>query len=255
MQNEDTSVFTLRLLGKSPAEFPMERLAEYMRLYAKLLGGENHPVFSHLEDKSTALVADTPASRATQTDQRLRQATNDPKFEAYKYIKFIETEMSKDDIPSAELKDSKNNVIYLFKPAEVSITHTVIQSARIDGEIVGVVGADDTMHVSVREYNGRVIKLLADIATGRELAIHLRIGTVRLQTFGTWNRTEHGWVPDSKKCKIQDFLLLEDIDVVTIFNQLRSIPNNGWNNIPDPEKIWKELRGLDEADFANEAER
>jgi hypothetical protein len=125
------------------------------------------------------------------------------------------------------------------------ITHSVWQEGKVEGEIIGVFGRNDKMHITVRDYGGRIFKLLADVPTGQKLARHLRGGFLRLQTKGFWNRTIKGWTTDPNKCQVISFDELEDIDAYTIFQELRNIPNNGWLNIDDIDKECRDLRGKD----------
>ena len=125
------------------------------------------------------------------------------------------------------------------------ITHSVWQEGKIECEIIGVFGRNDKMHITVRDYGGRIFKLLADVPTGQKLARHLRNGYLRLQTQGVWHRTIKGWTTDPNKCQVISFDELEDIDVYTIFQELRKIQNNGWLNINDVNKECRDLRGKD----------
>jgi hypothetical protein len=238
--------FSLRFLDIQPNDFPMEQLGEFVRLFAELIGTENKPRFKTVLSQSTAAVATTASEYGESTRTRL-YAANDPSHKAYKIFCKIESKMLEFGLRTAELRDiTHNQLIHRIQPANDEIFYRVVQNAKVDGEIVGIVGRDDTMHVTVREYSGRILKLIANLAIGRELGKHLRGGYLRLQTHGTWNRTASGWVTDKDKCKILSFSQLEHIDVVTLFQALREIPHNGWQNIQNPEQAWRDLRGLDE---------
>jgi hypothetical protein len=252
MEQQDTSVFTLRIDGELPLTFPMERLAEYMALFAKLIGTDNQPVFKGVTEGSACLESAVPAARETYTEHQLRRAANDSSYKNHKYIGYIEEALSKHGYKSAELLDPNKNVIFLVKPQDVKITHSVNHTAKLEGEIVGVVGRDETMHITVRDYSGRIFKLLADVPTGRELARHLRGGFLRLQTRGVWHRSDKGWTTDSNKCSVISFSELEDIDAHTIFQEMRNIPDNGWKTMSDPERVWRDMRGLDDPTEADE---
>jgi hypothetical protein len=105
----------------------------------------------------------------------------------------------------------------------MKLNNTSVFTLRIDGEnltsknfpmerlaeymallakLVGVVGRDAKMHITVRDYSGRIFKLSADVPTGRELARHLRGGFLRLQTRGIWHRSDKGWSTDPNKCLV-----------------------------------------------------
>lgn len=247
MEKNDTAVFTLRLLGTTPETLPMDRFAEYVRVFSKLIGSENKPIFCDLIQGSAALSATLDVARYTHAVDRIRQASWDSSFSAHKHIIALETALTSDGFAGAEILDNHNELLHVVEPTEAKITHRVVQKAKIDGEILGVVGKDETLHVTVREYSGRIIKLLADVTTGRELARHLRGAPLRLQTHGSWARhAERGWIPDAKKCKITSFSILEDIDAYELLLSLRDIPNNGWKFLGNSDHAWKELRGINE---------
>ncbi|MEY3995978.1 MAG: hypothetical protein RL344_321 [Pseudomonadota bacterium] len=247
MKLNNTSVFTLRIDGEnlSPTTFPMERLAEYMAIFAKLIGADNQPVFKEVSKGSTCLDITVPALWETRTEQSLLRAANDPSYKNHKYINQLEEDLLKDGYKSAELLNARKQLIFLVTPQAAKITHSVNHAAKLEGEIVGVFGRNDKMHITVRDYGGRIFKLLADVPTGQKLARHLRGGFLRLQTKGVWNRTNNGWVTDPNKCHVINFDELEDIDALTIFQEMRNIPGNNWTTMNNPEQVCRELRDSD----------
>ncbi len=129
---------------------------------------------------------------------------------------------------------------------EVKITHSVWQDGEIDGEIIGIQrGIDDTMHIEIRDGTGLVSNFVCkDLTLALEIAKkHLRRGTVRLFVDGKWNRTIKGWKSDAKQCEVNGYESLRNASLTKIMDELRQIPGNGWREISDVEKAWREIRG------------
>jgi hypothetical protein len=204
MKLNNTLVFTLPIDGENltPKNFPMERLAEYMALLAKLVGADNQPVFKQVSEGSACLESAVHSSRESHTEQNLKRAANDPSYKNHKYIGHIEEALSKHGYKSAELFNARKELIFLVTPQEAKITHSVNHTAKLEGEIIGVVGRDAKIHITVRDYSGRIFKLSADVPTGRELARYLRGGFLRIQTSGIWHRSDKGWSTDPNKCLV-----------------------------------------------------
>jgi hypothetical protein len=249
METQDTSVFTLRIDGEnlSPKTFPMERLAEYMTLVAKLVGIDNQPIFKEVSEGSACLEVAVPSSRETHTEQSLKRAANDPSYKNHKYIGHIEESLSKHGYKSAELFNARKELIFLVTPQDAKITHSVWQEGEIDGEITGVRGADDTMHIEIRDNTGLISNLVCkDLSLALDIAQkHLRRGTVRLLVEGKWNRTAKGWKADAKQCEVTGYQSLDETPLLELMLQIRALPNNGWNTLQDPLQAWKDLRGID----------
>lgn len=248
MKLNNTSVFTLRIDGEnlSPTTFPMERLAEYMAIFAKLIGADNQPVFKEVSKGSACLDITVPALWETRTEQSLLRAANDPSYKNHKYINQLEGHLLKDGYKSAELLNARKQLICVVKPQDVKITHSVWQEDEIDGEITGVRGIDDTMHIEIRDGTGLVSNLVCkDLDLALKIAQqHLRRGTVRLFVDGKWNRTAKGWKADAKQCEVTGYESLSNAPLTQIMDELRQIPGNGWREIGDVEQAWRELRGL-----------
>ncbi len=237
----------LRLLRRNPDGIRMDRLADYMREFAKLVGLENQPVFRGIRKASTGLKVAIPESRQKAAFLRVREAHARPDSKPATALRCIEAMMGEDAISKAELLDSSRNVVYLFHAPALndSIDARIQQVGEVDGTITGIVGADDTMHLHLRDHLGRDLRLIVrseDLA--RALLSRFRLGAVRLSVHGTWIRTEQGWIPESNKCTVDRFEKLDDSSPLEIFEAIGSISNNGWNDVADADAAWRDLRGL-----------
>ena len=238
--------FKLRLLKRNPDSITMDRLAEYMREFAELLGVENSPVFKGIKRASTALLARVPADRLERTTSRMVDAIIDPASKPGKSISHIESMLITDGIPGAELRDSADNVIYLFEsgPRPAEDTFRVYEAGIVDGTVTGAKGADDTVSMYLRDMLGRDLTLIArDVDISRALLHRFREGLVRVYVHGTWVRTHEGWQPEASKCTIDHFEILDESTPSVVFAELNTIKSNGWLELVDPIAAWRDLRG------------
>lgn len=238
-------VFSLKLLGRRPGELTLDRVAGYLRLLAQVLGVENRPTFQSVREGSVVLAASVEPNRVGAVSQRLTLAQTQPDSKAARPLRDIEDEMRKDGITDAELIDPADVVLCRMHAATEPILYSVSQVGEIDGEITGVLGVDDTLHVRVRDLQGRDVRLtVRNLEIGRDLARAFRGGPIRLHVHGQWNRTESGWAPDGNKCFIDRYETLDAVLPGELFAQLRSIPGNGWAQAKDAMAAWSDLRGL-----------
>lgn len=237
----------LRIPQRRPHQLRIDRLADYMREFAGLIGLENEPMFAGIKDASTGLRAKVPGNRRARAWKRIQLAKLDPCSKAARHLRQIESMLGEDGLSSAQLKDSSDKIIYLFQAHEqVSVDSvTIRQHGVVDGVVTGIVGADDTMHLHVRDVLARDIKLLVrneDMA--RRLLKHFRQGSIRLQVHGLWTRTEDGWVPENNRCVVDGYEVLDDAPATEVFAQMASIPGDGWRELEDPMAVWRDIRGV-----------
>ncbi|MCX7256368.1 MAG: hypothetical protein NTZ64_06415 [Polaromonas sp.] len=237
----------LRILQRNPDRIRMDRLGEYMRQFAELLGTENFPTFKGIKQASTGLKADIPVERQHYTKLRLVEAKTNFESRPARILRSIEDLMGKDAIKEAQLLDSVGNVVYLFRGhvEEPDKVPKLQQQGIVDGIVTGIVGADDTMHLHLRDHFDQDLKLvIRNENLARDLLKQFREGHVRLTVHGTWHRTDFGWVPESNKCTVESFEVLEETPLQDVFMEIAEIPGNGWKSLDDPIFEWEKLRGL-----------
>lgn len=241
--------YQLRLLGMKPATIPMERLGLYLQEFAALMGAENRPVFNGLKDASVGMLALVPEMRAHHVQTRLVQARQDPNSRPGRHAARIHDMVDADGVPGAEIRDRSDNVIYVFprRDMQTAAIPTITQSSTIDGVVTGMVGADDTMHLHLRDWADRDIRIIVrDVGMARDLLAHFRKGIVRVTADGLWKRTEMGWIPENNRCTAKGFDVLNEDPVDVIMERFVAVPGNGWKTLKDPMGFLRELRG-DEA--------
>lgn len=239
----------LRIMGRNPDRFPMERLGEYIQEFAKLLGTENHPTFKGINKASTGLKAYVPTGRVHHAHARIVKAktATSTNNQASKSLLRIEEMLGADAVSQAQLLNAANVVIYDFHCPEPQIETLVkvSQQGSVDGIVVGIQGIDDTSHVRLLDSLGRLLNLVVkDALLARNLATHFKGSPIRLNVSGVWIRTDDGWIPESGKCHVEQFQSLKDCSLKTVFDDLLKIPNNGWSVMSDPQASWASLRGM-----------
>ena len=239
--------YTFRIMKRNPDQVPMDRLGQYICEFAELIGKENKPIFKSVTKKSTGLAVKVPEDRISHVSDRFFDAANDPISKPGKVMSKLKDMLLEDGLQQAQLIDSDNNLIYLFesRAEEAEKVEKIHQYGFVDGVVVGLVGADATMHLHLRDSFNRDLRIIVkDEGLARQLLTKFRNGVVRLSIHGVWVRTENGWVPQASKCTVDSFESLDESDLASIFDELRAVPDNGWSKIEDPLKQWEEIRGI-----------
>ena len=145
------AIYLLKLQGRRPSELRLDRIAEYMRLLAQLLGLENQPTFGSVQDGSVLIAAHVEPARIAAIDARLTLVRGQPDSKEARPMRDIEDEMRKDGISDAEVIDPVGTVVCRLHAANEPVLFSVSQSGEVDGEVTGVMGVDNTLHVRVRD--------------------------------------------------------------------------------------------------------
>lgn len=240
--------FVLRIPDRNPDKVPMKRMGEYIAEFAQLLGEENTPLFKGIRKASTGYAAAVRPELVHRCHARIVEAKSDPSSKPGRHLHNIEEMLGNDAIEEAEILDADDNVIHVIfgiKPEEDTSTDRLYQEGTVDGWVTGLVGADDTMHLHVRDHFDRDLRLIVrDEALARDILVHFRKGTVRLVVRGTWIRNDNGWSPDAHKCTVQSFELLEDTSLGEVLAAAIRVPGNGWAESKDPQGDWANIRGI-----------
>src|SRR5690606_3790297 len=135
--------YMLRIPQRRPHQLRIDRLAEYMREFANLLGLENEPMFAGIKDASTGLRAKVPINRRDHVWKRVQTAKFNQASKPARHLRLIEAMLGEDHLSSAELTDASDRVIYLFQAHEqINVSSaTIRQHGEVDGVVTGLVGA------------------------------------------------------------------------------------------------------------------
>ena len=239
--------YMLRIMKRNPDRIPMDRLAEYMRLFAELLGSENRPVLKGIKKASTGLKAQLANDRLVHVQARLRLVRSEPDSRPARCAAALEAVLGADGIAEAQLLDAGSIIVFLLHglAAVEEDVDRVYQEGTVDGAVTGLVGADDTMHLHLRGRNAQDLKLVVrDEDLAREILGHFRKGTLRVLVQGHWLRSEDGWHPEANRCTVRSFVQLDEQPISEVFRDLAEIPENGWKAMEQPQVFWEEIRGI-----------
>lgn len=220
----------------------MDKFVEYVREFSALLGNEADVRFAGLVKGSAILRAYVLAPVAQAVEVRLLQARTVSESPAAEQAKRVSNILGRDGF-RAELLDRKKNKILEFHGAVAvnrSLEEFVVQdSGTVDGVVVGIEGADDTVHVRLRDINDVEARVIVrDMSVARELARRFRDQPVRMHVHGTWKRDPIGtWSPH--RLYADSFEDMDNATALEIFERLRKIPGNGWADVDDPLTAWR----------------
>lgn len=232
----------------TPETLPMERLAEYVAAFAKLLGEQQNVHFRSVEAGSAVLVAtiDPPAEPKVR-DRVVAVRDGAGPRDARKAFADLDEMLRKDNATGA-LSDGTGRVVIPFpgrNRPEPLVYGPFRQDGTIDGQLIRVGGKDETVPVHLRD--GAIIHtgLVCTPEIARQIAPHLYGPMLRAHGTGTWFRTGAGeW--ELRNFRINDFEILDDTPLLTVMGNLRKVKGSDWNTVPDPVRALLAERHGDE---------
>jgi hypothetical protein len=232
----------------TPGTIPMARLADYMRVFAKLLG-ESHAVhFERIVDASVGLVArvDVPAER--RVAERLSSLkTGASTKDARQAFDELDSMLREDNAVGA-LDNAEGAVIISFpgKMREIPQAYGPFwREGDVQGQVVSIGGRDTTVHVQLVDRQ----QVITGIEMTRELALrvkeHLFGKTIRLRGRGRHMRGTDGlWRLEGFKAS--SFEVLDDASFDQVVDMLRAVSGSEWGRSDDPSAALRSMRHDDE---------
>jgi hypothetical protein len=220
----------------TPETLPMERLAEYVAAFAKLLGEKENVHFRSIERGSAVLLARIDVPAQPKVRDRL-EAVRDGRGPSDARGAFDALdEMLRKDNATGTVSSDTGDVVILFpgrNRPEPLVYGPFRQDGTIDGQLIRVGGKDQTVPVHLRD--GAIIHtgLICTPEIARRIAPHLYGPVLRVHGAGTWYRTGAGeW--ELRSFRIGDFEVLDDAPLLTVVSNLRKVKGSNWNELPDP---------------------
>jgi hypothetical protein len=218
----------------TPRTIPMERLAEYMAAFARLLGEGANVHFREVYDASVAIKAgvDEPARpKVRERVHSLRAGTATK--ETRKAFDDID-QMLRQDNAYGSLTGDGDAVVIPFpgkRRPEPAVFGPFRQDGILDGQVYRIGGKDESKHVHIRDGHREFSVLTATEALALRLRHHLFGGTLRFRGTGTWYRHGDGsW--ELRAFKILDFDELDDAPLSDVVERLRAAPSR-LGDVPD----------------------
>ncbi len=217
----------------TPETLPMERLAEYMAQFAKVLGEVDHVHFVEVGKGSAVLRARTDAVAVPKVERRLIEASRrqgDPVA--------LKATLALDDMLAADnaigqLLDSGGAEIIAF-PGRTRPKLLEYGPFREDGVLEGVVikvgGKDDSVPVWLQD-GENVHRCTATVEMSKRLSAHYRRGLLRVKGTGRWMRETSGtW--KMIRFDVADFEVLDETPLADVIKRLQAVTGAEWGDDP-----------------------
>lgn len=225
----------LRIDVFTPETLPMERLAEYMLQFARLLGEPERVHFVHVEPGSSVLLAHVEEIAVPKVDRRLAEAARgqgDPV--ALKALEHLD-DMLANDNAIGQLLDESGAEIIAFpgrnrpKPIEYGPFR---EEGVLEGVVIKVGGMGETVPVWLQDTSrAEPYKCRARRPVAKRLAKHYDSGLIRVFGTGSWVRLGTGaWL--MRSFEIKSFELLDDAPLIDVIKQLHSVEGADWGDDP-----------------------
>jgi len=237
--------YTLYIKAYTPETIPMARLALYMQNLAAMFGHEKAVHFQTLKPGSTRLVTridheDVPKV-ATHLEM-VKKGEGSP--EANKAQAEIDRLLTEDNATGLIYEDDDENAEIIAFPGVTRPRPTTYgpfsQQGSLDGILISVGGADQTVHVQLQNGEIRYTGIVTNRDTARRLARHM-YEPVRILGTGRWLRNQDGdWI--LKKFQIESFCVLAADDLREAIDKMRKIEGSEWKKMDDPIGALKDLR-------------
>ena len=237
--------YALRIKGVSLETLPIAVLAEYLKEFASLMGDSAKPVLDGIVKGSVIVRVRQAGEHPAYTRNRLQQAANDPLGPGGRSYERI-TQLMVRNGAKGDVIDRQEHTVIAFpgsaQPEEPEPDVILSDVGTLDGLVVGVSGADDTVHLRLQDQGGVEHRItLRDLAMARSLAARFRTSPVRVHVHGTWRRSPKGkWEAHQVYAdRIED---LDEDSAKQVFDTLRSI-KTGWTDLADPLAELADIRG------------
>jgi hypothetical protein len=222
----------------------MERLAEYMKQFALLLGEQKSVHFSTLTHSSTNVLARVQHEALPVVNLRVRQVYSGiAPADAMRAFSALDGLLANDNTSGAIVRLNPDEEEMLTLPGATRETlpvfNGVAQPTTLDGIVIRVGGTRDEIPVHIQTRDGIESHCFATRSLAKEFGKHLFGADLRFYGEGKWQRDDRGrWL-------LQKFTITryDEIDRTThkeAIAELRAIQTRKWDN----EDPWADLAEL-----------
>jgi hypothetical protein len=218
----------------TPETLPMERLAEYMLEFAKLLGEPERVHFIDVKSGSAVLRARVEDVALPRVERRLAEAARGQgDVVALKALRSLDDMLAADNA-IGQLLDEAGAEIIAFpgrnrpKPMEYGPFR---EDGVLEGVIIKIGGKGASVPIWLQD-GGTVYKnCSARRPLARRLAKHYDAGLLRVSGSGSWIRLATGeWL--MRSFEIKDFELLDDAPLAEVIRRLHGVEGADWGDDP-----------------------
>lgn len=218
----------------TPETLPMERLAEYMLQFAKLLGEPDRVHFVDVESGSAVLRACVEDVALPKVERRIADASRGHgDVIALKALRSLDDMLAEDNAVGQLLDDGGAEIIAFPgrnrpKPLEYGPFR---EDGVLEGVIIKVGGKGVSVPIWLQDGETVYKNCTARRPLARKLAKHYDGGLLRVSGSGSWIRLANGdWV--LRAFEIKDFELLDDAPLAEVIRRLHGIEGADWGDDP-----------------------
>jgi len=240
--------YELKIDGFTPDTLPLERMAQYLVEFSKLLGESSQVHFDRVRDGSAILTVNVDEPVRIRVADRLHQSQSESGTAALRNaLSAIEHLLYEDNSTGSVIStgSSEETAIIIEFPTidrdRSSKIGPIWQDGHIEGYLTRLEGVDATKHASLvsADTNYGRIETNASLAQSIKPYLFEKI-IIRLSGRGQWYRENDVWF--LKKFQASDFEVLDDSSLSDVIIQLRNL-DHGWNDIDDPAEELRRIRG------------
>ena len=238
------TTYDFRIDAWKPETLPMARLAEYLAKLAVLFGNKEHVHFVKVRKGSAVpeLIVDEPAAPKVRERLRLAGSLDAPEDIARAHRDI--NRMLRDDNATGTLRLKGGAKILDFPGRKTPLAEEAVvhEFGELDGMVIRVGGKDESVPVMLEGAEGAYYRCNTTREMARKLAGYLFGQTVRVAGRGKWRRTQEGaW--ELEAFNIEAFEALDETPLTDVITAMRKVEGSGWNELDDPQAVFKRLRG------------
>lgn len=218
----------------TPETLPMERLAEYMLQFARLLGEPERVHFVEIERGSAVLRARLEEVAVPKIEQRLAKASRGQgEPTALKALQAIDDMLANDNAVGQVLDDAGAEIIVFKgrnrpKPFEYGPFR---EDGVLEGVIIKVGGKGTSVPIWLQDRETIYKNCTARRPLARKLAKHYDGGLLRVSGAGSWMRLATGaWL--MRSFEIKDFEPLDNTPLAEVIKRLQDVEGADWGDDP-----------------------
>lgn len=218
----------------TPESLPMERLAEYMLQFAKLLGEPERVHFVDVEPGSAVLRARVEDVALPKVERRVADASRGQgDVVALKALQSLDDMLAEDNAVGVLLDDGGGEIIaFLGRNRPTPLEYGPFrEDGVLEGVIIKVGGKGSSVPIWLQDGDTVYKNCAARRPLARKLAKHYDAGLLRVSGSGSWMRLATGaWL--MRSFEIKDFVLLDDAPLADVIKRLHGVEGADWGDDP-----------------------
>ena len=237
-------LYDFRIDAWTPDTLPMSRLADYLAKLSILFGNIEHVHFVKVRKGSAVPVIAVEPTANPKVVVRLKLVGTPDAPEELSRAQQDINHMLRVDGATAYLRIKGGAKIIEFSGAKTPLAEEVVlfEQGELEGMVIRIGGKDETVPVMLEGEDGIYYRCNTKREIAKQLAPYLFGQRVRIHGRGKWRRTqERAWELDN--FDIKSFEPLDETPLADAIESLRGIEGSDWNEMDNPQKELKKLRG------------